>query len=185
MPLHSHIFSLTKEPHVSKYVEFPLEGGGSIVIETADEPIRTPSGFLRPGEAGAEAAFPARGSFDASVESVRQSAELLVSKLRSLSTPPDELEISFSLKASSETASLVVGKAGAEANFGVLLRWRTENRDKDGDSGDSDDRHGSKQRATSEPEEHYKGRKRRTLPPEQAARHEDDDDQDDQEENRL
>jgi NTP-dependent ternary system trypsin peptidase co-occuring protein len=167
---------------VSKYVEFPLEGGGSIVIETADEAVRTPSGFLRPGEAGAEAAFPARGSFDASVEAVRQSAELLVSKLRGLSTPPDELEISFSLKASSETASLVVGKAGAEANFGVLLRWRTEKADK---AGDSDDRHGSKQRASNEPEEHYKGRKRRTLPPEQAERHEADDDQDDQEENRL
>ena len=167
---------------MSKYVEFPLEGGGSIVIESADEPIRTPSGFLRPGEAGTEAAYQAQGSFDASVEAVRRSAELLVSKLRGLSTPPDELEITFSLKASSETASLVVGKAGAEANFGVLLRWRTENHDKDGEG---QGRHSSKEHAASDPNEHYTGRKRRTLPPEQAERHEDDDDQDDREENRL
>lgn len=166
---------------MSRYVEFPLEGGGSIVIESADEPTRTPSGFLRAGDAG-DAAHPAQGTFDASVESVRRSAELLVSKLRSLSAPPDELEISFSLKASSEAASLVVGKAGSDANFGVLLRWRSE-KAKEAEA----DGHGeSKSQAASDPSEHYTQRKRRTLPPEQAARHDDDDDQDDQDdENRL
>ncbi len=168
---------------MSKYVEFPLEGGGTIVIESADEPIRTSSGFLRPGEAGADVANQAQNSFDASVEAVRQSAELLVTKLRGLSAPPDELEISFSLKASSETASLVVGKAGADANFGVLLRWRSEKAEKE----DGDGRRGDREQGGSDPSEHYKQRQRRTLPPEQAARHEDDDDHDDDQddENRL
>ena len=168
---------------MSKYVEFPLEGGGTIVIESADEPVRTASGFLRPGEAGSEVANQAQGSFDASVESVRRSAELLVSKLRGLSAPPDELEISFSLKASSETASLVVGKAGGDANFGVLLRWRSE-KSKDADD---EDRRVRDEHGASDPGEHYKQRQRRTLPPAQAARHQDDDDQDDDQddENRL
>jgi hypothetical protein len=167
---------------VSKYVEFPLEGGGSIVIESADEPARSPSGFLRSGEPGSEAANQATASFDASVESVRQSAELLVTKLRSLSAPPDELEISFSLKASSEAASLVVGKAGSDANFGVLLRWRSEK----AKEAEAEARASSQSQSGHDPSEHYKQRQRRTLPPGQVAHHDEDDDQDDQDdENRL
>jgi len=38
--------------------------------------------------------------------------------------------------ASSETASLVVGKAGSDANFGVLLRWRSDKAEKDGEGDD-------------------------------------------------
>lgn len=168
---------------MSKYVEFPLEGGGTIVIESADEPSRNPSGFLRSGEAGSEVANQAQGTFDNSVEAVRRSAELLVSKLRGLSAPPDELEISFSLKASSETASLVVGKAGSDANFGVLLRWRSE-KSKDADG---DERAAGQEQSSRDPNEHYKARQRRILPPEQVARHQEDDDQDDDQddENRL
>lgn len=166
-----------------KFVEFPLESGGSIVIESADEPARSPSGFLRPGEGGPDAAHPAQGTFDASVESIRRSADLLVNSLRSLSAPPDELEISFSLKASTEAAGLVVGKGGSDANFGVLLRWRSDKAEKD------DEARGSKsstERGAKDPDEHYQQRKRRTVaaaPPPAAP---DDDDQDDQDdENRL
>lgn len=110
---------------MSKYVEFPLEGGGSILIEAADEPSRTAAGFLRDGDnhAGAEKAHQ---SFDASVEAVRRSADLLVTKLRELSTPPDELQVNFNLKASGEMGGLIVGKAGADANYTVMLKWQKQ-----------------------------------------------------------
>ncbi len=112
---------------MSKYVEFPLEGGGSILIESAEEPSRASAGFLRDGEArpGAEKA---QQSFDASVEAVRRSADLLVTKLRDLSTPPDELQVTFSLKASGEMGGLTVGRSGAtaEANFNVTLKWQKQ-----------------------------------------------------------
>jgi hypothetical protein len=110
---------------VSKYVEFPLEGGGTILIEAGDEPNRTSAGFLRDGDthAGAEKASQ---SFDASVEAVRRSADLLVTKLRELSTPPDELQVNFNLRASGEMGGLTVGKAGSEANFTVMLKWQKQ-----------------------------------------------------------
>ncbi len=112
---------------MSKYVEFPLEGGGSILIESAEEPSRASAGFLRDGEArpGAEKA---QQSFDASVEAVRRSADLLVTKLRDLSTPPDELQVTFSLKASGEMGGLTVARSGAtaEANFNVTLKWQKQ-----------------------------------------------------------
>jgi hypothetical protein len=112
---------------VSKYVEFPLEGGGSILIEAGDGPSRTAAGFLRDGDTHASAEK-AQQSFDASVEAVRRSADLLVTKLRDLSTPPDELQVTFSLMASGEMGGLTVGKAGAgaEANFSVMLKWQKQ-----------------------------------------------------------
>lgn len=167
---------------MSRFVEFPLEGGGSIVIESADEPARSPSGFLRPGESPEDAAHQAQGSFDASVEAIRRSADLLVSKLRGLSAPPDELEISFNLKASAATASLVVGKAGADANYGVILRWRSEKAMKDGDSRASK---GSSERSDSDPSEHYKQRQRRTVASTTQPALPDDDQDDQEDEDRL
>jgi hypothetical protein len=114
---------------VSKYLEFPLEGGGSILIEAADEPSRTSAGFLRDGDTHA-GADKAQQSFDASVESVRRSASLLVSKLRELT--PDELQVNFNLKASGEMGGLTVGKAGADANYTVMLKWqKTPAKDED------------------------------------------------------
>ncbi len=107
---------------MSKYVEFPLDGGGSIVIESAEETSHSGTGFLR-GESGYATANAATQSFDASVEAVRRSADLLVSKLRGLSTPPDELVVAFALKASGELGGLAVAKNGGEANFNVTLKW--------------------------------------------------------------
>lgn len=115
---------------MSKYVEFPLEGGGSIVIESADEAGRASTGFMRGGEDAKSAANAAGQSFDASVEAVRRSADLLVGKLRTLSSVPDEMVVSFALKASSELGGLAVAKGGDEANFHVTLKWEKE-REKD------------------------------------------------------
>jgi len=109
---------------VSKYVEFPLEGGGSILIEAADEPTHASAGFLRDDARGG--ADKAQQSFDASIEAVKRSAGVLVNKLRELT--PDELQVNFNLKASGEMGGLTVGKAGAggEANFNVTLKWQKQ-----------------------------------------------------------
>ena len=115
-----------KERTVSKYVEFPLESGGSIVIESADEQGRASTGFVRGGEEGRQAPDAAGQSFDASVEAVRRSADLLVGKLRALGTVPDEMVVSFSLKASGDLGGLAVAKSGGDANFHVTLKWEKE-----------------------------------------------------------
>lgn len=108
-----------------KYVEFPLESGGSIIIETPEDKKSGTSGFVK-GEAAAETPDKARQSFDASAENVRRTADLLVSKLRDLSQPPDEMEIYFGLKATGEVGSLVVARSGGETNFNVTLKWRRD-----------------------------------------------------------
>ncbi len=114
---------------MTKYVEFSFEDGGTILIETPDEPARPGSGFVRSsagvGEAASEWADKAQKTFDQSLVGVRSSAEKLVKHLSALS--PDEMEVSFSLKATGELGgNLAIAKAGAEANYTVLLRWRKE-----------------------------------------------------------
>jgi DNA topoisomerase IB len=120
------------EVRMARYVEFPLEDGGSIVIEAADEPAKTQAGFQRTGsgETVKDATQAAKQSFDASLENVHKSADLLVKKLRSLSDPPDEMEVVFSLKASGELGNIVIGKAGAEANYTVTLKWKRNEEEK-------------------------------------------------------
>jgi len=120
-------------PLPPRYVEFPLEDGGSILIETPDLQEKVQSGFVKSGqgEAAREAALPAGRSFDASVENVRKAAELLVTKLRTISTPPDEMTVSFGLKASGDLGSLAIGKVGGEANYAVTLKWKKEERKSD------------------------------------------------------
>jgi hypothetical protein len=117
---------LFKEPSVPKYIEFPLENGGSILVESTDDPVRTSAGFLKSENASPDNAQKASQSFDASVESMRQAAELMVTKLRSLSAPPDEIDVHFSLKASGEVGSLAVGKLGGDANYSITLKWRAD-----------------------------------------------------------
>ncbi len=120
-------------PLPPRYVEFPLENGGSILIETPDLQEKVQSGFVKSGqsEAAREAALPASRSFDASVENVRQAAELLVSKLRTISAPPDEMTVSFGLKASGDLGSLAIGRVGGESNYAVTLKWKKEERKSD------------------------------------------------------
>jgi len=117
-------------PTPPRYVEFPLEEGGSILIETPDLQEKLQSGFVKSatGDAGRDAALQASRSFDASVESVRKAAELLVNKLRTISSPPDEMTVTFGLKASGDLGNLAIGIVGAEANYTVSLKWRKDER---------------------------------------------------------
>lgn len=111
---------------MSKFVEFPLAGGGVILIEAADEKKAGASGFMRGGEPDGEVADKAQASFEASFEQIRQSADAIISKLSNLSQKPDEVEINFGLRVSAELGQLVVAKAGSDSNYGVTLRWRSE-----------------------------------------------------------
>jgi hypothetical protein len=111
---------------MSKFVEFPLNGGGVIVIEAIDEKKAGSSGFMRGEPGGGEAADKAQATFEASFEQIRQSAEAIIAKLSDLSQKPDEVELNFGLRVSAELGQLVVAKAGSDSNYGITLRWRSE-----------------------------------------------------------
>ena len=62
--------------------------------------------------------------FDAAIDNVRDAADLLLNKLKSLHDAPDAIEVTFGLKATGELGgNFFVAKAGLEANYTITLKW--------------------------------------------------------------
>ncbi len=97
-------------------LEFPLEDGGSIWVE-----VETPEA---PGirQAGRDLPAKAQQTFEAALEKVRPTAQVIIQKLRALHDPPDEIAVEFGLKLSAE-AGAVIAAGGMEANYKVTLKW--------------------------------------------------------------
>lgn len=116
---------------MARYVEFSLdaEGTGSIWIEVDDEEAGGESsgqgGVVKAGRRPDEDALvrKATESLSSAADNVRAAADMLISKMRSLAESPDEVEITFGLKASGELGNLAIAKVGAEANYTVKLKW--------------------------------------------------------------
>ena len=115
---------------MSRYVEFPLPDGSTVILET-DEPER---GVVKAGVG--EVMEKVQQDFEQAVENARKAALVILEKVRRLSLhdPPDEVEITFGLKASGELNTLVVAKAGTEASYSVKLTWKKEKKPELGQS---------------------------------------------------
>jgi hypothetical protein len=109
---------------VKRLIEFPLEEGGSIVVET-DEPAPE-GGVVRAAAKPGEVAEQARETFEAALERIKPVAGTLIAKLRGLHDPPDEAVVEFGLKMSGQAGSVVIASVGAEAHYRVTLTWRRE-----------------------------------------------------------
>ncbi len=106
------------------YVKFELEDGTAVYIESG-ETHKGSSGLI-PGMRG-DAADQAAISFEKSFTAVRKMASTMISGLREgFVEQPEEVQINFGLKASGELGNLVVARGGMEANYNVMLRWRSE-----------------------------------------------------------
>jgi hypothetical protein len=112
------------------YIKFELEDGSFVYIETTDTPKG--AGGLIPSSRGDNAAQ-ASASFDKSIETIRKMASTMLSGLREgFTEPPEEVTINFGLKASAELGNLVVARGGMEANYNVMLRWRSDKKEEPG-----------------------------------------------------
>ena len=98
-------------------VEFPLEDGGSIVIEV-DEPES--AGTVR--AAREDTIAKAKQTFEEALNGVLPVTKGLVEKLRSIGNNPDEIEVTFGVSLNTAVGA-VIASASAEANFSVTLHW--------------------------------------------------------------
>lgn len=105
---------------MKRLVRFPLEGGGSVVVEV-EEPGT--GGEERVGRA--ELVSDAGESFEAALEKVRPVAEAVITKLQNLSTRPHEIGVEFGVKLGGKV-DLCLVSGDAEATFKVALKWRSE-----------------------------------------------------------
>jgi hypothetical protein len=104
---------------LKQLVEYSLEDGTKFLIEvdepesTAVERVALPSGQL---------ALKAQQSFEEALDKVKPVASTLISKLRGLNTPADEVEVKFGLKLTAE-AGAIFSSVGGEVSYEITLKW--------------------------------------------------------------
>jgi hypothetical protein len=110
---------------VLRLVEFPVEGGGTIVVEV-DDPLLGARGPTRGLRAPGDLTVTASETFQDAFARIQPAAGAVIARLRDLVDPPDEVEVEFGIQLSAEFGA-IVAKASGDANFRVRMRW--SNRD--------------------------------------------------------
>lgn len=105
---------------MSRLVEMPLGSGGSITVEVDDASGQR---TMRGGDRSAELVQRGGHTLEESLTSVAPALREVLDTLRGVSDGLGEIEVELGLKVTGETG-MVVARAGAEANFRVLLRWQ-------------------------------------------------------------
>lgn len=102
--------------------EFTLEDGTTFLMEV-DEPespaverVAAPSGQM---------VLKAQQTFEAALEQVKPVASVILSKLKQLDTPANEVEVKFGLKLTVD-AGAVFAAVGSEVNYEITLKWKQE-----------------------------------------------------------
>jgi Trypsin-co-occurring domain 1 len=101
------------------FIEYPLEGGGQITIETAGQGSKGP--VLRGGSA--DTVTKAAETFENAIAVIQPVANALLARFRRLEQGPESIDIKFGLKFSAE-AGAIIASASTEANIEVMVRWR-------------------------------------------------------------
>jgi len=109
---------------MKQLVEFPIEGGGTVIVEV-DEP--EPEGGLvraaRPGEIVARSSQTFQEAVDRARPTMETVSQVILTGLRALPDPPDEVTVMFGLKLHAE-AGAFLASISSEAAFEVTLAWR-------------------------------------------------------------
>jgi len=110
-----------------RLVEFPLEDGGTVLVQVED-------GTAAGGHGGGEVTrgwgdldervvLQAQQSFEQAVGRVQPAMQALVRRLRSVAESPEEIKVDFGLELSAEVGAFVAG-ASSTGNFTVSMTWR-------------------------------------------------------------
>ncbi len=98
-------------------VMFPMEGGGSILIEVED------AKGLKPVSRGAgRMVKEATENFEVALAGVRDVAKSLHGQLSAVENRPDIVNVEFGIKLSAK-AGVIIASGGGEANFKNGLTW--------------------------------------------------------------
>jgi hypothetical protein len=104
---------------VSRLVEVPLAGGGSILVEV-DGPVQ--GGPVVRGRGGGPALPPVEEPLERLLDGLGPVTRAVLVQLRQLAEAPEAIEVEFGVKLSAD-ARMVIARAGGEANFRIALRW--------------------------------------------------------------
>ncbi|MCY7324065.1 MAG: hypothetical protein LH660_20255 [Phormidesmis sp. CAN_BIN36] len=104
--------------------QFLLEDGTPFLVEV-DEPQGSAIQRVTSVNTG-KLVYQARRTLEEALDQVKPVASTVLTKLKSgLTTPADEIEVTFGLKLSVE-AGAIISSVGADVNFEVKLKWKQE-----------------------------------------------------------
>lgn len=110
---------------MKKLIEYPLKDGNLVLIEV-EEPERPANPAMRGVQLPShEVVERASQNFEDALDKVKPAAAVLISKLKELKSPPDQIGLEFGIKFSAK-AGAIIASADAEANFKVTLTWKRE-----------------------------------------------------------
>jgi len=107
---------------MKRLIEFPLEEGGTILVEVSDS--QPEEGIVKAAR-GDEVVMHASQTFEQALDTLKPAAGAVVKKFRLLPDAPDEVQVEFGIKLSAAAGALIAS-TGAEANFKVSLTWKKE-----------------------------------------------------------
>lgn len=109
---------------MARLVEFPLEDGGSVVVEVpagvAERP--TTRGWSDRDRGVLERA---EQSLEGALSRVGPTVQAMLHQLRSLADAPEQVQVEFGLQLSADVGAFVVG-GSTTGNFKVSMTWRNE-----------------------------------------------------------
>lgn len=97
-------------------VEFPLESGGTIVVEVDDDlsgPARVSRG---------DTLVKAKETVEEAINKILPVTKGIIEKFKHMESKPDEIELSFGVKLNTSFGA-VLASTSAEANFDITMRW--------------------------------------------------------------
>ena len=99
---------------MKRLVEFPLQEGGSVVVQIDEPDI---GGTVR--AARGDTIEQAKETLEDALNKVLPAARSIVEKLEGMR--PNEVEVTFGISLSFKAGAFIT--AGTDANFGVTVRW--------------------------------------------------------------
>jgi hypothetical protein len=106
---------------MKRLAEFPLDGGGSVVVEVDDHDSAGP--LTRGWRDHDGPAQQAQQSFQQAIGRVQPAARAVLAQFREMADAPDEVVVELGLQLSIEAGSFIAA-ASSSANFKVALTWR-------------------------------------------------------------
>jgi hypothetical protein len=111
---------------MARYIEFRTSTGQTVLVEVDESETRTAPGVAKAGlRDGTSAIASATESFDTAVKTiVAENVDSFTRAIDALARTPDEVELTFALKATGEIGNFAIAKVGAEANFTIKMTWK-------------------------------------------------------------
>lgn len=106
-----------------RLVEFPLDDGGSVLVEVDDELARGTG--ERRGFNSDRVVEQAEQSFEGAIGRMQPAVQAIISRLRAVADAPDEVKVEFGIELSAEVGAFLAG-ASSTGSFRVSMTWRGE-----------------------------------------------------------